>query len=184
VNVDGGDWATIFAAFCALVSAVLVQRSSSRANLQAKKLEADAELAAKALESDSVKEAARLTADAEAYERARAYDIATIERQSAEILQVRADNIHLNADIKRVNRENQELFGEREALRNEIRVMHEERTQEREECRRVRQRLAHAIAEGRVNPEHEEEAIEHLENHRALLEDRKKYPEAEGDNFG
>jgi hypothetical protein len=147
--MDGGNWASLLAAVFAAVAAWAVQRSSSRANVLAKKIEADAALAAKKVETEGEKESTRSQAETDAYERARAFDVATIERQSAEILQVRADNIHLNADVKRVHRENQDLFAEREALRNEIRVMHEERAREREECHQLRSQLARAISEGR-----------------------------------
>jgi predicted RNase H-like nuclease (RuvC/YqgF family) len=162
--MDGGDYASIIAGIIAALSAWAVSRSAGKANKLAKELETQAQVESERVKAEGVKETTRSQAETEAYERARAFDIATIERQTAEILQVRADNVHLNADVKRVNRENQELFAEREALRNEIRTMHEERAKERraeydariaerEECRRVRSHLVEAIAEGRMDLE-------------------------------
>lgn len=149
--MDGGDYASILAAIVAALSAWAVARSSSRANQLSKELETKALVEAKELETNASKESIRSQAETDAYERARAFDIATIERQTAEILQVRADNIHLNNDVKRVNRENQELFHEREALRNEIRSVNEDRLREREECRQARLRLVRAVADGRMD---------------------------------
>jgi hypothetical protein len=149
--MDGGDYASIIAGIIAALSAWAVSRSAGKANRLAKELEAQAQVEAERVRLEGTKETTRSQAETEAYERARAFDIATIERQTAEILQVRADNVHLNADVKRVNRENQELFTEREALRNEIRAMHEDRVKERQECRSVRERLVQAIAEGRMD---------------------------------
>lgn len=162
--MDGGDYASIIAGIIAALSAWAVSRSAGKANKLAKELETQAQVEAERIKAEGTKETTRSQAETEAYERARAFDIATIERQTAEILQVRADNVHLNADVKRVNRENQELFAEREALRNEIRAMHEERAKERREeyearvrerddCRRVRSQLVHAISEGRMDLE-------------------------------
>ncbi len=151
--MDGGDYASIVAAIVAAFSAWAVARSSSKANRLSKELETKALVESKELETAATKESIRSQAETDAYERARAFDIATIERQTAEILQVRADNVHLNSDVKRVNRENQELFNEREALRNEIRAMHDERFREREDCQKVRQQLARAVAEGRLDLE-------------------------------
>lgn len=151
--MDGGDYASIIAGIIAALSAWAVSRSAGRANKLAKELETQAAVEQERIRLEGTKETSRSQAEADAYERARSFDIATIERQTAEILQVRADNVHLNADVKRVNRENQELFAEREALRNEIRVMHEERAREREDCRRVRMQLVKAISEGRMNLE-------------------------------
>jgi hypothetical protein len=159
--MDGGDYASIIAGIIAALSAWAVSRSAGKANRLAKELEAQASVESERIRKEAATETTRSQAETEAYERARSFDIATIERQTAEILQVRADNVHLNADVKRVNRENQELFAEREALRNEIRVMHEERSRERllevearikerEDCRHVREHLVHAIAEGRI----------------------------------
>lgn len=148
--MDGGDYASIIAGIIAALSAWAVSRSAGRANKLAKELETQAAVEQERIRLEGTKETTRSQAESEAYERARAFDTATIERQTAEILQVRADNVHLNADVKRVNREAQELFAEREALRNEIRVMHEERARERDDCRRVRQQLVQAIAEGRL----------------------------------
>lgn len=149
--MDGGDYASIIAGIIAALSAWAVSRSAGKANRLAKELEAQAQVEAERVRLEGTKETTRSQAETEAYERARAFDIATIERQTAEILQVRADNVHLNADVKRVNRENQELFTEREALRNEIRAMHEDRVKERQDCRSVREQLVHAIAEGRMD---------------------------------
>lgn len=149
--MDGGDYASVVAAVVAAISAWAVARSASRANQINKQLETQAALEAERIKQEGSKETTRATAESEAYERARAFDVATIERQTAEILQVRADNVHLNSDIKRVNRENQELFNEREALRNEIRALHEERFEERASCQKVRQQLAKAVAEGRLD---------------------------------
>lgn len=151
--MDGGDYASIIAGIIAALSAWAVSRSAGRANKLAKELETQAAVEQERLRLEGTKETTRSQAESDAYERARSFDIATIERQTAEILQVRADNVHLNADVKRVNRENQELFAEREALRNEIRVMHEERARERDDCRRVRMQLVKAISEGRMNLE-------------------------------
>jgi hypothetical protein len=151
--MDGGDYASIIAGIIAALSAWAVSRSAGRANKLAKELESQAAVEQERIRLEGTKETTRSQAETDAYERARAFDIATIERQTAEILQVRADNVHLNADVKRVNRENQELFSEREALRNEIRVMHEERARERDDCRRVRLQLVKAISEGRMNLE-------------------------------
>lgn len=162
--MDGGDYASIIAGIIAALSAWAVSRSAGKANKLAKELESQAQVESERVKAEGAKETTRSQAETEAYERARAFDIATIERQTAEILQVRADNVHLNADVKRVNRENQELFAEREALRNEIRVMHEERARERREeyearmteraeCRNVRSHLVEAIAEGRMDLE-------------------------------
>jgi hypothetical protein len=148
--MDGGDYASIIAGIIAALSAWAVSRSAGKANRLAKELEAQAQVEAERVRLEGTKETTRSQAETEAYERARAFDIATIERQTAEILQVRADNVHLNADVKRVNRENQELFNEREALRNEIRAMHEERIKERQDCRSAREQLVQAIAEGRM----------------------------------
>lgn len=149
--MDGGDYASIIAGIIAALSAWAVSRSAGKANRLAKELEAQAQVEAERVRLEGTKETTRSQAETEAYERARAFDIATIERQTAEILQVRADNVHLNADVKRVNRENQELFTEREALRNEIRAMHEDRNKERQDCRSVREQLVQAIAEGRMD---------------------------------
>lgn len=149
--MDGGDYASIIAGIIAALSAWAVSRSAGKANRLAKELETQAAVESERIRKEAATETTRSQAETEAYERARSFDIATIERQTAEILQVRADNVHLNADVKRVNRENQELFAEREALRNEIRAMHEERVKERDDCRRVRMRLVEAIAEGRMD---------------------------------
>lgn len=151
--MDGGDYASIIAGIIAALSAWAVSRSAGKANKLAKELETQAAVEQERIRLEGTKETSRSQAEADAYERARSFDIATIERQTAEILQVRADNVHLNSDVKRVNRENQELFTEREALRNEIRAMHEDRAREREECRRVRAQLVQAISEGRMNLE-------------------------------
>lgn len=159
--MDGGDYASIIAGIIAALSAWAVSRSAGKANKLAKELESQAQVEAERVKAEGAKETTRSQAETEAYERARSFDIATIERQTAEILQVRADNVHLNADVKRVNRENQELFAEREALRNEVRVMHEERAKERrdelervqrerDDCRQVRTQLVRAISEGRI----------------------------------
>lgn len=148
--MDGGDYASIIAGIIAALSAWAVSRSAGKANRLAKELESQAAVEAERIRTEGTKETTRSQAETDAYERARSFDVATIERQTAEILQVRADNVHLNADVKRVNRENQELFAEREALRNEIRVMHEERGKEREDCYRVRMQLVQAITEGRM----------------------------------
>jgi flagellar biosynthesis component FlhA len=149
--MDGGDYASIIAGIIAALSAWAVSRSAGKANRLAKELETQAAVESERIRKEAATETTRSQAETEAYERARTFDIATIERQTAEILQVRADNVHLNADVKRVNRENQELFTEREALRNEIRAMHEDRMKEREDCRRVRMKLVEAIAEGRID---------------------------------
>lgn len=162
--MDGGDYASIIAGIIAALSAWAVSRSAGKANRLAKELESQAAVEAERIRTEGSKENTRSQAETEAYERARSFDVSTIERQTAEILQVRADNVHLNADVKRVNRENQELFAEREALRNEIRAMHEQRARERakefedrlkerEECRNVRLHLVQAIAEGRMELE-------------------------------
>lgn len=169
--MDGGDFASILAAVVAAISAYAVARSASKANQITKQIESQAAIEAKRLEMEGARESTRATVESEAYERARAFDVATIERQTAEILQVRADNVHLNADVKRVNRENEELHSDREHLRSEIRTLNEERDREREECRRVRQRLAQAVADGRMDPLGAIEVDTHApSNHRAPIE--------------
>jgi regulator of replication initiation timing len=176
--MDAGNYVSIIAAVIAALSAWAVSRSSAKANQLSKQLEAQAAVDSEKIRTDGVKETTRASAETEAYERARAFDVATIERQAAEIMQVRADNIHLNADVKRVNREIQDLYAEREALHNEIRNMHEERAQERQECQKVRQRLAHAIAEGRIDPEHAADLDIHVDEiHDGYTEPGDNYPD-------
>lgn len=153
-RMDGGDYASVFAAIVAAFSAWAVARSSSRANKQAKELETKALIESKELESSTAKESLRQQAETDAYERARAFDIATIQRQEAELLRVRADNSHLHIDNRRLNEELHDSYAERDALRNEIRNMHDERGVEREECRRMKMRLAEL--EGRPAPSEEE----------------------------
>lgn len=148
--MDGGDYASIAAAIVAALSAWAVARSSSRANKQAKELETRALIETKELESSTTRETLRQQAETDAYERARSFDIATIQRQEAELLRVRGENAHLHIDNRRTNEELQDSYAERDALRNEIRVMHDERAQERAECRRMKLRLAEL--EGRPAP--------------------------------
>lgn len=168
--MDGGDYASVVAAVVAAISAWAVARSASRANQINKQLETQAALEAERIKQAGTKETTRATAESEAYERARAFDVATIERQTAEILQVRADNVHLNADVKRVNRENQELFSEREALRNEIRALHEERIEERALCLKIRHQLAKAVSEGRLDLMAAPDVDTHARHGRASVE--------------
>lgn len=80
---------------------------------------------------------ARTDAEKEAYSRARNMDVATIERQDREIaelqeqnrllrtenetlLAVKDQNYHLNADVKRVDKENRRLDVENKSLRREV----------------------------------------------------------------
>jgi hypothetical protein len=177
--MDGGDYASIIAGIIAALSAWAVSRSAGKANRLAKELETQAAVEAERIRKEGAVETTRSQAETEAYERARAFDIATIERQTAEILQVRADNVHLNADVKRVNRENQELFAEREALRNEIRAMHEDRVKEREDCHRVRMRLVQAISEGRMDLEQAVDVDTHDKRIEFDTHDRSRQTEVE-----
>lgn len=148
--MDGGDYASTFAAIVAALSAWAVARSSSRASKQAKELETKALVETKELESSTTRETLRQQAETDAYERARAFDIATMQRQEAELLRLRSDNSHLHIDNRRLNDELQDTYSERDALRSEIRIMHDERAEERAECRRMKLRLA--VLEGRPAP--------------------------------
>lgn len=152
--MDGGDYAAIVAALVAAFSAWAVARSSANGNRIAKELEARSTVEAKEIEAKSNTESTRSAAETAAYERARAFDIATIERQEAELLRLRADNAHLHIDNRRINGDFQDIQAERDALRNEIRVMHDERAEERDECRKLKIRLA--ALEGRPAPTEED----------------------------
>lgn len=152
--MGGGDYATIVAAIVAAFSAWAVARSAANGNRLAKELETRAQVQAKEIESETEKESNRSAAETAAYERARAFDVATIERQEAELLRLRADNAHLHIDNRRLNGDLQDVSADRDALRNEIRVMHDERANERDECRKLKIKLA--SLEGRPRPSDEE----------------------------
>lgn len=82
-------------------------------------------------------------AEKEAYERARAMDVATIERQDKEIEELRAQNSllrkeneelrivkeqngYLNADVKRVDKDNTRLEGENREMKHELALLREQ----------------------------------------------------------
>jgi chromosome segregation ATPase len=62
----------------------------------------------------------RTEMEKEAYDRARKYDTETIARQDAEIEEVRAQNLHLNNDIRMLAEENRELREEVSMLRRRL----------------------------------------------------------------
>ena len=148
--MDGGAYASIVAAVVAALSAWAVARSAANGNRVTKEMEAKAALESQRIEAESAKESTRSAAESEAYERARAFDVATIERQEAELLRLRSENQHLHIDNRRLNGDLNDVNSERDALRNEIRVMHDDRHAEREECRKIRIKLA--ALEGKPTP--------------------------------
>lgn len=106
---DGGDMITLAVAVIAALSAWASQRSASRAS------------------SLNVATTSRVDMEKEAYDRARKFDIETIERQDAEIAELRTDNqdLHNKVDVARreareARREAREAHAEADRLRVEL----------------------------------------------------------------
>jgi predicted RNase H-like nuclease (RuvC/YqgF family) len=93
------DWATIIVAGVALVSAIFSGRSASNAS----------------------KYSTRTQAETEAYNRARAIDTATIERQEKELVKLRKK-------VEELDEDNEMLHGENEDLRRRVRILEETRS--------------------------------------------------------
>lgn len=110
--MDWGNWVTILVAAIAALSAYASQRAAAKAtNL-------------------NTTTTSRVDMEKEAYDRARKFDIETIERQDAEIAELRADNqdLHDKIDVARseareARREAREAHAESEALRAELRKL-------------------------------------------------------------
>jgi chromosome segregation ATPase len=90
-------------------------------------------------------EKARLAAETAAYERARKMDVETIERRDKEIKeireqyeQVRSDNLHLNEDVKRVDRENREVLEKSDQVMEQNRELIAQNRELADEVRRLR----------------------------------------------
>lgn len=138
--LDPGDWAAIITSLVALFGVTMSSRNARKAAEKNTTVVSATEL-----------EKARLSAETAAYERARRMDVETIERQDAELAELREQVQHLNADVKAVNKHNQELVAKNERLERhneEIlqqnrEVLAEARTL-RQEVARLRQRLTRA----------------------------------------
>jgi small-conductance mechanosensitive channel len=83
----------------------------------------------------------RTEAEKEAYQRARAFDMETIQRQDAELEELRANQRTLNEDIKLVNRENTRLHSENRDVLEQHRHVLEDNEALRAEVRALRMRF-------------------------------------------
>jgi DNA repair exonuclease SbcCD ATPase subunit len=80
------DWAAIVVAAIAAFGSVAAQRSAAKAS------------------KFNTMVSGRLEAEREAYERARAFDVETIDRQDAELMRLREENSRLRTELASVKR--------------------------------------------------------------------------------
>lgn len=115
---DWGDLVTLAVAAIAALSAYASQRAASKASML------------------NVSTTTRVDMEKEAYDRARKFDIETIERQDAEIAELRRDNqeLHEKVDVARA---------EARAARAEARDAHAEADQLRRELRSLKIQTGH-----------------------------------------
>jgi FtsZ-binding cell division protein ZapB len=111
--MNSTNFAAIIVAVISIISAALAGRSARKA----------AEY-----NSDASVENARVIAETEAYNRARKMDIETIERQDAEIDEVREQNKKLRAKVRELQNDNEALHEANRILK--LRVSRLERYQE------------------------------------------------------
>jgi len=111
--MDWGNWVTILVAIIAALSAYASQRAAAKAS------------------NLNTTTTSRVDMEKEAYDRARKFDIETIERQDAEIAELRQDNksLHEKVDVARA---------EARAARQEAREAHAEADELRRELRDLR----------------------------------------------
>lgn len=109
---DWGDLVTLCVAAIAALSAYASQRAAARAT------------------TINTTTTSRVDMEKEAYDRARKFDIETIERQDAEIAELRKDNLdlHEKVDVARsearaARSEAREAHAEADELRKEIRAL-------------------------------------------------------------
>lgn len=107
--MDWGNWVTILVAVIAALSAYASQRAAAKAS------------------NLNTTTTSRVDMEKEAYDRARKFDIETIERQDAEIAELRQDNkdLHEKIDVARsearaARQEAREAHAEADALRREL----------------------------------------------------------------
>lgn len=114
------DLASIIVSIIAAGSAYASQRAASKASTK------------------KVETSSRTRMEEEAFERARKFDIDTIQRQDAEILDVLNKNKELNEDIKILHTDNLQLHADNEKLRIDNKILLEEVKQLRAEVALLR----------------------------------------------
>lgn len=110
--MDAGSIVTIIVAIIAAASAIASQRAAARASTM------------------NTNTTSRVDMEKDAYERARKFDTETIERQDAEILELRADNRILHekvavaqSEAREARRESRECQAENRQLRERLAVL-------------------------------------------------------------
>ena len=103
--MDGANWAAIAVALISIISAYLSGRAANKA-------------AQSSSNASMINE--RTKAETEAYNRARKMDIETIQRQDAEIEEIREENRNFREEIRALRRDNERLHEDNDRLRRRV----------------------------------------------------------------